>query len=782
MDAAFERRVLEVFDEALGWDDPEALLARRHADEPALVAAVRRLLSAHARADDLPTAPAEPVSPFEIQPPERVGAYRLAEELGRGGMGLVYRGERIEGGFEQTVAIKLMRGGLFSASAAEQFALERRILARLRHPHITQLFDGGVTPEGLSYIVMERVEGLSITDHVATAGAPLKARLRLFLELCAGVGHAHANGVIHADLKPSNVVVDRGVGVKVLDFGIAALIDAANRETERASRPRAHTARYASPQQAAGEPAHAGDDVYALGVLLEELAAPTGMDAELAAVAAKARAPALADRYPDVRHLAADVERWLIRQPVGARPPSLRRNALFFARRHPLAIASATAAAAGLVLALAVTTSLYLRAEQRLAQVRGLSVYLLDDVTRALLRAPGTAQLRHDVADRGRAYLEALDRPGARPDIRMEVAQGYSRMGEALTQVGGHAVGDVRTGKQDLARAEAELRRLMAAGHAGPDTELELVRTLNARAHVLQNIDNDAGGASAVYAESCRRAEDLLRRRPDDPRVHFARLDCLGGRANLMNYEGQFDRMPPLLAQMIAGYRALPPTADPEDAALGLAKTYNLLGDATYFARRPRDALPIYRQAAEVLEQARARGRDVRILDQLAFTQFNLSSTLQEMGRHADELAAAQRGVEVSALLGAFEDSPRARHVDNIVRMQHAVALSDNGRHAEAIAEATAGVEARRRAAAARPDDYNSARAVPVGMKPLGEIYLAAGKRREACAAYQAAVAAWRDLRKRTPLNDFDGGPELKEVEAKARATCGTMARLGAGS
>jgi serine/threonine-protein kinase len=777
MDAAFERRVLEAFDEALGWDDPEALLARKYAGEPELVAAVRRLLTAHGRADDLPTAPAEPVSPFEIQPPGRVGAYRLVEELGRGGMGLVYRGERIEGGFEQTVAIKLMRGGLFSAAAAEQFALERRILARLRHPHITQLFDGGLTPEGLSYIVMERVEGLPLTDHANADGASLKERLRLFLQLCAAVEHAHANGVIHADLKPSNVVVDRGVGVKVLDFGIAALLDA-----ERATRPRPHTARYASPQQAAGEPAHSGDDVYALGVLLEELAAPAGLDAELAAVAARARAPALADRYPDVRHLATDVERWLVRHPVSARPPSLPRNLGFFARRHPLAIAAATAATVGLVLALAVTTSLYLRAEQRLAQVRGLSVYLLDDVTRALLRTPGTAQLRHDVADRGRAYLEALDRPGARADIRMEVAQGYSRMGEALTQVGGHSVGDIKTGKEDLARAEAELRRLLAAGHAGPDTELELVRTLNARGHVLQNIDNDAKAASAVYAESCRRAEDLKRRRPDEPRAHFARLECLGGRANLMNYEGQFARMPPLLTEMINGYRALPATADPEDAALGLARTYNMLGDARYFLGSPTDALATYRQAAAVLEAARARGRDVRVLDQLAFTQFNIASTLQELGRAREELAAIRRGVEVSTLMTAFENSPRARHVDNIVRMQHAVALSDNGRHDEAIAEALAGVEARRRAAAARPDDYNSARAVPVGMKPLGEIYLAAGKRREACAAYQAAVQAWRDLQRRTPLNDFDGGPELKEVEGKARAACGTQARLSASS
>lgn len=765
MDTAFERRILEAFDEALTWPaaDRDAELGRRYPDAPDLAAAVRRLFAAHARADLLPTQPAEPVSPFEIAPPERIGAYRLTDLLGRGGMGLVYRGERVEGGFDQTVAIKLMRGGLFSAAAAEQFALERRILARLRHPHITQLFDGGTTPEGLSYIVMERVDGLPITEHAAAL--PLRARLLLFLQVCAAVEHAHANGVVHADIKPSNVVVDRGVGVKVLDFGIAALIDAARADAG----PRPRTARYASPQQQAGEPAGPGDDVFALGRLLEDLAGAP--DPEVAAVIARATEAGRDARYPHVRDLADDVERWLDRFPVRARPASPGRSARFFARRHPLGLGAAAAAAAGLVLALVVTTTLYVRSEERLAQVRGLSTYLLDDVTQALLRAPGTAQLRLEVAGRGRAYLEALDAPAWRPDIRLEVARGYSRTGEALTQVGGHAVGDVQAGRADLARAEAELRRLLAR-RDDPAAELTLVRTLNARAAVLQNIDNDAAAAARVYAEACRRAERLARTRPQDAEARLAGLDCLSGRANLLNYEGRFAEMPALLQPLIAGYRALPVTADADLAALGLAKALNMLGDARYFTASPADALPVYRQAAAVLEEAQARRRDVRVLDQLAFTQFNIASTLQELKRPQEELAAIRRGVEVSDILNTFETSPRARHVDNIVRMQLAVALSDNGRHDEAITAALAGVTARRAAARARPADYNVARAVPVGLKPLGEIYLAAGRRREACAAYEDARAAWLALQKQAGLNDFDGGPELKEVEAKAKAAC----------
>lgn len=767
MDPGFERRVLEVFDEAMAWPAPdrEAELGHRYGHEPDLAAAVRRLIAAESRADLLPTRPPEPVTPFDIAPPERVGAYRLAEEIGRGGMGLVYRGERIEGGFDQTVAIKLMRGGLFSQAAADQFALERRILARLRHPNITQLFDGGLTQDGLSYIVMERVDGLPITDHAAAAGLDLRERLRLFLQVCAAVEHAHANGVVHADIKPSNVVVDRGVGVKVLDFGIAALIDA-----DRATRPRAATTRYASPQQQAGEPAGAGDDVFALGRLLEDLV-PTA-DAELAAVAAKAIAPDAADRYPSAGDLSRDVERWLARYPVSARPPSAARATRMFARRHPFALAAGALATLALILGLVVTTTLYLQAEQRFGQVRTLAVYLLDDLTPALQRAPGTAPLRHSVADRGRAYLEALDAGSSRADIRMEVAQGYARMGEALTQVAGNSVGDITAGKADLARAEAALRRLVNGPHRTDAAELSLVRTLNARGGVLQNIDNDNAAATRVYAEACRRADDLIRRLPASTPARMLKLECQLGQANLMDYEGEFARMPPLLEETIAGYRALPPGAAPDDVALGLARAYTLLGDARYFLGSPPDALKLYQQSAQVLEAAHAQRRDVRMLSPLAYAQFNISSTLQELKRPKEELATIERGVEVSNLLNAVERSPQATHVDNIVRMQRAVALSHNGRHDEAIASARRSIAGRRAAANERPDDYNAGRTVAVGYTPLGDIYLAAGRRAEACAAYREARDLWLGLQKRARLNGYDAGLGLDEIDQKAKKAC----------
>src|SRR5437899_1067531 len=153
-----------------------------------------------------------------------VGRYRLVRELGEGGMGIVYLAERIDGQFEQQVAIKLAKQGLHGEEARRRFLQERQILARLEHPAIARLLDGGVTDEGTPYFVMERVDGQPVTSYSAAHALPIDARLRLFLEICGAVQSAHRNLIVHRDLKPSNILVDDEERVKLLDFGIAKLL------------------------------------------------------------------------------------------------------------------------------------------------------------------------------------------------------------------------------------------------------------------------------------------------------------------------------------------------------------------------------------------------------------------------------------------------------------------------------------------------------------------------------------------------------------------------------
>src|SRR5512143_1219065 len=202
----------------------------------------------------------------------RLGAWRIVEHLADGGMGAVFRAERADGQFEQQVAIKLLNPAFVAGQAADRLAAERRILARLEHPHIARLLDGGTTDDGAPYFVMEYVDGTPIDDYCSTHALDTAARLKLFRQVCGAVDAAHRNLVVHRDLKPANILVDRQGQPKLLDFGIAKLVERAD-ATLTAADQRVLTPTHASPEQIRGEPVTTSTDVYALGVLLYQLLA-----------------------------------------------------------------------------------------------------------------------------------------------------------------------------------------------------------------------------------------------------------------------------------------------------------------------------------------------------------------------------------------------------------------------------------------------------------------------------------------------------------------------------
>jgi eukaryotic-like serine/threonine-protein kinase len=254
-----------------------AFLAGACGGDAELRAEAEALLAAHDRADgplERPIASLAASLLDERVPERQIGPYQVLRELGRGGMGVVYLAERGDGQFRRRVAIKLVRSGLDDGQIQRRFLAERQILASLSHPNIAQLLDGGVTDGQLPYLVMEYVEGLPITAYCDKHRLDIEARLRLFQEVCAAVHHAHQNLVIHRDLKPSNIVVDARGRVKLLDFGIAKLL---NPSLGPADAPFTRfeqwvmTPDYASPEQVRGEPLTTASDVYSLGVILYEL-------------------------------------------------------------------------------------------------------------------------------------------------------------------------------------------------------------------------------------------------------------------------------------------------------------------------------------------------------------------------------------------------------------------------------------------------------------------------------------------------------------------------------
>lgn len=304
------RAVIEaIFEDALdlppdrrgGW-----LAARCGADEE-LRHEVEALLGALERPDRLLDGGIAPFAALaaslvpELGGQHTIGPYRILREIGRGGMGVVYLADRNDGQYRHRVAIKLLLGGQAAGELYRRFLAERQFLAMLSHPNIAQLLDGGVTDTGVPYLVIEYVDGSPITTYCEQEGLSLEARLRLFRAACAAIHHAHANLVLHLDVKPANILVTRDGQVKLLDFGIAKLlaprtVEGGHALTRTDARPM--TPAYASPEQALSGPLSTASDVYALGLVLYELL--TGVHAfNVAGQTAPQLVATIADQEPE---------------------------------------------------------------------------------------------------------------------------------------------------------------------------------------------------------------------------------------------------------------------------------------------------------------------------------------------------------------------------------------------------------------------------------------------------------------------------------------------------
>ncbi len=284
-----------------------------------------------------------------VRPPGQIGPYALDELIGSGGMGAVYRARRNDGLFDQTVAIKFVRPLRGRGSVQALVDAERRLLARMQHPGIAHILDGGTTDNGLHYLVMEFVQGVALDDHARDEGLDARGRVALLVPVCSAVAHAHQHLVLHCDIKPANILVTPDGRPKLIDFGVARLQDVLD-----AALPQGFTRAYSSPQRLAGEPPAVTDDVYSLGMVLVELltgdvadpqtlafAAP--LDAELGAIARRALAPeraaALCERRtPSPTTCAAGSTH----QPVAAMGAHWRYRARKLVQRHPWRVAAAS--------------------------------------------------------------------------------------------------------------------------------------------------------------------------------------------------------------------------------------------------------------------------------------------------------------------------------------------------------------------------------------------------------------------------------------------------------
>jgi serine/threonine-protein kinase len=275
------QRLDDLFDEVL--DAPvegrEEILARAASEGPELLRELEDLIAAHEQSGGILDSPVSPSPPPDgaapdFRRPDRIGIYRIVSEIGRGGMGVVFLAERDDGHFWRRVAIKVISGGGRSADQRARFEAERQILATLDHPNIARLYDGGVTDDGRPYLVMEYVPGLPIDEYCRSRDLSVEQRVRLFCTAARAVHHAHRRLVVHRDLKPTNILVTDDGEVKLLDFGIAKILDPSMVGGEAPlTRTGLHlmTPEYAAPEQVMGEPITTSTDVYGLGVVLYEI-------------------------------------------------------------------------------------------------------------------------------------------------------------------------------------------------------------------------------------------------------------------------------------------------------------------------------------------------------------------------------------------------------------------------------------------------------------------------------------------------------------------------------
>ncbi len=405
--------------------------------------------------------------------PEQVGLYRVEGRIGEGGMGTVYRASRADRVFEKRVAIKILRSDLADDELIQRFRGERQILARLEHPNIARLLDGGTTDNGRPYLVMEYVEGRPIDRYCEEEGASLEERLGLFRKICAAVHVAHQNLVVHRDLKPANILVGEDGEPKLLDFGIAKLLRPESLgQTLVSTQPGMSplTLSHASPEQIRGRPVTTASDVYSLGVVLFQLLAgrlpydasdgsdlhriagqicdlepprPSSVAApeprwrrrlpfDLEMIVLKALRKEAGHRYASVEQLANDLERYSKGLPVRAQGDALRYRAGKFLRRHHLWVAAATlivVLVAGFIATLLVQRQKIVREQRSAQEVARLMVDLFEsnDPDRAL----GERLTVRELLDRGARSMEVrlIDDPELRATLLGTLGQVYRNMG-----------------------------------------------------------------------------------------------------------------------------------------------------------------------------------------------------------------------------------------------------------------------------------------------------------------------------------------------------------------
>jgi serine/threonine protein kinase len=693
----------------LGGAEREAFLDTRCAGNAALREEVDAILDGGARNDEFLAAPGAAISQrsgsvfndVPLAEGTHVGPFRIVRAIAAGGMGIVY--EAAQANPARRVALKMARRAL-DAESVRRFRLEVSVLGGLQHPNIAQVYEAGVhvddrgaSPREIPWFAMELLEDArTITNYADSKALPIRARIALFLAVCDGVHLGHQKGVIHRDLKPDNILVDRFGRVRIIDFGIARAIDSeldlTTMQTEEGLL--LGTIPFMSPEQVAGNRGalDTRSDIYALGVVLYRLltgrlpfddakrplpeiaraicedpparpstAAP-GLRGDLETILLKALEKEPARRYKSAEAFADDLRRYLERRPIEARPPSAAYQLSLFARRHAWIVGSLAAVAAILVAATVVSGVFAVQATS--AKDAAFAQKKAADAARAQSDLLFTTLLDRSVRDMKRTALETHDLVGGASVSRAQLASALSIL-ETL---------------ESIAKDNVAVQASLIA------TRLELGSVLGDPAH--PNL-GDVAGARRCYEEALKGAQDLLKTDPNNPQLlrNVSMVDR--GLSNLALTENDFDRALSLALDAVDRATALVAMAP---ASKALRKELGLAHDASYVALARLKRLPeaeehMKRYLEIFAELAAADPNDRSFRDQVAFGYDRVGGFAYLEKRYEEAAEAYDKAKETMLALAAAEPRSqlyRSRAAYSTLRAGHALLMAKKLDGAEA--------------------------------------------------------------------------------------------------
>jgi serine/threonine protein kinase len=491
---------------------------------------------------------------------KQFGHYKIIREIGYGGMGAVFLAMRDDGEFEQQVAIKIIRQTIAESEIINRFKRERQILATLNHPNIAKLLDGGVSEDGLPFLAMEFIDGETITKFVEREKLNLEDRLKLFLKVCSAVSYAHRNLIVHRDLKPSNILVTKDNEPKLLDFGLAKLIDEnlSNDTQQTQTAFRALTPAYASPEQLKGEPLTTSSDIYSLGIVFYELltgerpfhfegksleeiiktaseSEPTlpsvnpkskiqnlKLSGDLDNIALMALRKEPERRYQSVEAFADDIERYLKGLPVSARPNTFKYLASKFIKRNKTGVFAASLILISLIGGIITTVwqarraeAQRIKAEKRFNDVRKLATSNLFEIHPKIENLPGATEARELLLKRALEYLDSLStEAGDDAELQSELAAAYEKVGDVQGRVNQPSLGDTDASLTSYRKAQIMRENLLAKDSDNIEKRSDLANNYQQIGFLLW-WSSDTKGAVEFYEKSLAIWTQLVTENPN---------------------------------------------------------------------------------------------------------------------------------------------------------------------------------------------------------------------------------------------------------------------------